>query len=370
MKIAASSDVLIAGGGLGGAAAAIVLARAGRSVVLIEKESRSQHKVCGEFLSQEALSYLHALGVDVVALGAVPITAVRLTGRFGVSESLLPFAALSLTRLRLDAELLGLAEAAGATILRGRTVQALERTGDRWQAELDNETLVSAGSAFLATGKHDLHDHQRPRGRQGDLIAFKMYWKLAPEQSAGLNGHVELLLYRGGYGGLQPVEAGAANLCCLVQRDEYLRAGGRWSSLLAAMRRACPHLDRRLSGAEPLLSRPLAVSSIPYGLVREPISDLWVLGDQAVVIPSFTGDGMSIALHSGCLAAEMLLCGETPESFQQRLRCEVERQVSFATTLSLGLVAQPHGCGPEPCATLPNAHASLPPRFAARQLSR
>ncbi len=34
---------------------------------------------------------------------------------------------------------------------------------------------------------------------------------------------------------------------------------------------------------------------------------MWALGDQAAVIPSFTGDGMSIALHSGCLAAAMYL---------------------------------------------------------------
>src|SRR5665213_303435 len=105
-----SVDVLIVGGGLAGSAAAITLARAGRSVVLVERESVPQHKVCGEFLSQEAMTYLGSLGIDLIGLGAVAIRSVRLAGREGWSEARLPFAAMSLTRKRLDEELLRVAE--------------------------------------------------------------------------------------------------------------------------------------------------------------------------------------------------------------------------------------------------------------------
>jgi len=97
-----SVDVLIVGGGLAGSAAAIMLARAGRSVVLVERESLPQHKVCGEFLSQEAMTYLSSLGIDLIGLGAVAIRSVRLAGRAGQSEAMLPFAAMSLTRQRLE----------------------------------------------------------------------------------------------------------------------------------------------------------------------------------------------------------------------------------------------------------------------------
>jgi len=53
---------LVVGGGLAGAMAGLRLARAGRSVVLLEKEPGAHHKVCGEFLSPEAVSTRCAWG--------------------------------------------------------------------------------------------------------------------------------------------------------------------------------------------------------------------------------------------------------------------------------------------------------------------
>jgi 2-polyprenyl-6-methoxyphenol hydroxylase-like FAD-dependent oxidoreductase len=49
---------------------AIELSRAGRDVVLIEREWHAKHKVCGEFLRREALRYLELLGIDVGRCGA------------------------------------------------------------------------------------------------------------------------------------------------------------------------------------------------------------------------------------------------------------------------------------------------------------
>ena len=50
---------------------------------------------------------------------------------------------------------------------------------------------------------------------------------------------------------------------------------------------------------------------------------------------------MSIALHSGCLAASMLLQGASPQEFQTRLHQELAKQVPFATILSKCLVSEP-----------------------------
>ena len=343
---ATEAEAIVVGGGLAGSAAAITLARSGREVVLLERASQPHHKVCGEFLSGEALGYLSRLGVDVASLGAVPIHRVRVAGRRGVAAAELPFAAMSLTRCRLDEALLGQARAVGVTVLRGSSVSSLYASGNGWCADRDSGATMSARTVFLATGKHDLRGYNRPPGPQNDLVAFKMYWKLAPAQAAALAGYVELLLFRGGYAGLQPVEGGVANLCWVVRRDELRRLGSDWKALLSAMREACPHLDGRLDSAAPLLERPLAVSSIPYGWLRAaaPQPGLWPLGDQAAVIPSFTGDGMSIALHSGCLAAGSYLGGGSAAEFQSALSRSLRRQVGLATAVSRALVedsAQP-----------------------------
>ena len=360
-----SPEALVLGGGIAGSSLAILLARAGRSVTLLERHAGPHDKVCGEFLSAEALFYLASLGLDLPALnalGAVPITHLRLaTGRTVVLRPL-PFAALSLSRRTLDEALLKLAADAGATVRRGAHVQALTRTDAHWEATLrptlpghEPQTLQAA-TVFLATGKHDLRGYPRPPGRQNSLIAFKQYLRLAPEQAASLADHVELALYPGGYTGLQTVEGGRANLSALIDREVYRSIGGTWSSFLAHMTSATPHLRQRLAGVETLLEKPLALANLPYGLLfRSPPAPcpghtdeapttaqppgLWRLGDQTAVIPSLSGDGMSIALHTAHLAAQIYLTGGAAADLERRLHGQLRGQIGIATRLSQTIVA-------------------------------
>src|SRR5271163_5008833 len=214
-------EVLILGGGVAGCAAAIALARKGRSVRLIEREPISRHKVCGEFLSGEALEDLHALGIDVASLGALPIDYVRLAAARRAAEAPLPFPAASLTRKALDTALIAEAVTAGIRVERGRSVQSLSRaTANLWRVTLDDGTTYEAPTAFLATGKHDLRGHGRPKDPH-QWIALKMYYRLSAAQTADLGDASELTLYAGGYGGIQPVEDGITNFCCVVQRRYF-----------------------------------------------------------------------------------------------------------------------------------------------------
>ncbi len=331
-------EVLILGGGVAGCAAAIALARKGRSVTLIEREPTPRHKVCGEFLSGEALEDLHALGIDVASLGAVPIHYVRLAAARRAAEAPLPFPAASLTRKALDTALIAQAIAAGVRLERGRSVQSLSRTyANLWQATLDDGTTFEAPDAFLATGKHDLRGHGRPRDAD-QWIAFKMYYRLTAAQTAELANASELTLYAGGYGGIQPVQDGITNFCCVMQRKFFARAGLRWEGVLAKMKQDCPHLAMRLEGAEPLLDKPIAITHIPYGYLRRATEDgLYCIGDQAAVIPSFTGDGISIALHTARRAVAAYLAEEPAPVFQPKLRSAMLPQMRLAELAADGL---------------------------------
>jgi len=331
-------EVLILGGGVAGCAASIALARRGRGVTLIEREPIPRHKVCGEFLSGEALEDLHALGIDVASLGAVAIDSVRLAAGGRAAEAPLPFAAASLTRKALDTALIAEAIAVGVRVEGGRGVQTLVRTSnDVWQATLDDGTTREARTVFLATGKHDLRGHTRPEDPQR-WVAFKMYFRLANAQAAELGHASELMLYPGGYGGIQPVEGGNANLCWVVQQRYLARVGNRWENLLAKMQKDCPHLAMRLAGAEPLLAKPIAITHIPYGYIRRTSDEgLYCIGDQAAVIPSFTGDGISIALHSARCAAAAYVAGETAPVFQTKLRSALMAQMRLAEFAADGL---------------------------------
>ena len=86
--------------------------------------------------------------------------------------------------------------------------------------------------------------------------------------------------------------------------------------------------------------RPLAISSIPYGHLAGQPFGLWCVGDQDAVIPSFTGDGMSITLHSAALATEMYLAGESAERYNHRLHAQLSRGMNLATCLSRSIVTK------------------------------
>lgn len=325
-------DTLIIGGGLAGSAAAIDLARTGHAPLLIERERAAHDKICGEFLSGEAVAALVGLGVDPRAHGAVPITRVQINAGTRSVAAPLPFPALSLTRRMLDETLLARATAAGVAVQRGVSVRGLSAATAH-----TNTGEISAATLLIASGKHDIRGLSRPQGP--DQIGFKMYLRSAA-LSRALAGTVAVTFFEGGYAGLQPVEGGRLNLCLLIDGAQY-RALGDWPALWARLARE-PGLAA-LADAEQLLARPLAISRVPYGHLARTAPDAhWRLGDQAAVIPSFCGDGMGIALTSARLAAEMLAAGASADDFQRALFARTRRPVRLAMA-ALGLARHPAG---------------------------
>lgn len=312
------TPVVIAGGGLAGAAAACALSAAGTRAIVLERSTGPTDKICGEFLSTEAQHYLARLGLDPLALGGHSISRVRLVRHGDIVEAALPFRGVGLSRFVLDEALLHRAAALGAELRRG--VHIAELTPD---------------IRFLATGKHDLRGARRALDdAPEDLVGFKLYLKPTSAQLAALDGVVEVVLFDGGYAGLQRIEGGRVNLCLLIHRRRLAEHGGI-ATLLASLMAGHTHLRTRLDGAETLLTRPLTIARVPYGFLHraQPGETLFRLGDQACVIPSFSGDGMSMALHSAALAAQFHLAGASPTAFHRQLRRDVERPVRRAMQL-------------------------------------
>ena len=166
------------------------------------------------------------------------------------------------------------------------------------------------------------------------MVGFKSYFRLSAAARAALEGFVEVVLFEGGYAGLQLVEGGLANFCLLVRRARFEEVGRTWPALLAALLGE-PHLGARRSDAEEISARPMTITDVPYGFVHkgEELADVYRLGDQAAVIPSFCGDGMAIALHSARLASRAVMAGEDPATYHAQLRTDVARQVGLATWL-------------------------------------
>ena len=335
----ADHEVVVVGGGPAGACAAALLAQAGRGTLLIEKEAAPRHKICGEFLSVEAQACLRTVGLDGQALGGLPIGRVRLVHGRATAEAQLPFEGVSLTRKVLDEALLKHAEERGVEIRRGIAVREIASSGMGLTMALAGGEEISAPTLFLATGKHDVRGVKRPRVAESDeLIGFKGYFRLDKTQVRRMDGTTEVILFGGGYAGLQLVEGGMANLCLLARRSLFARLGRTWEALFAHLLDTAPHLRRRLEGADALLEKPLAMVQIPYGFVHDPgaaqAEGLFRLGDQAGVIPSFAGDGIAIALYTGRLAATTYIeGGRAASAFHRQVREDIEDPIRLASML-------------------------------------
>ena len=322
---------LIVGGGPAGSAAAISLARGGASPELIDRSPGERDVVCGGFLGWDAIAVLRRLGLDPESLGARPIERVRLIAGTRVVETALPRAAAGLSRRRLDAALLGLAEQAGALVTRGRAARAFEDG----RLRLDDGEEIEAEALFLATGKHELRGLARDlEGRREDPTAgLRAALPPRADLERAVAGVIELHLYDGGYAGLLLQEDGSANFCLAISRERLSAAGGP-SGLMPELIAEAPLLAERLGPDLPQGWE--AVAGIPYGWRTAATSaGLFRLGDQAAVIASLAGDGIAIALTSGEAAARAWLGGggAAAPGYQQGFARRAARPVAVAEGL-------------------------------------
>jgi len=321
------------GVGLAGASFALELARNGAHAVVLESTRAPHHKVCGEFLSEEAQVLLAYLGLDVTAMGASSMGIFRLGAGTRYAEAPLPFRAAGYSRNRLDQALLDRAEAAGVEVRRGVTVTEL-MSGDAEVGVKAGAETLKARAVALASGKHNLR--QFPRA-PSDMVGFKLQLRVSASALAGLRDVVQLMMFDGGYIGAIIVEDEIVAIGWVMHRALLQKIGADWPSQAAYLVRQSKLLAELIDGATPQWEKPVAVAAIPYGYLRRKAvsSAIFPVGDQLAVIPSFTGDGMSIALLSGIAAAQAVLAGDSAEQFQRRMIARLGSQFRWASLVNV-----------------------------------
>ncbi len=294
---------LIIGAGPAGCAAAIALARAGDRPLLVDRDEHVGDPLCGGFISWRTADQLAALGVDCQRLGSHRVTRLRIFAGNSTVAALLPAPAWGLSRHALDNALRAAAKVAGARLEVDtiRSVEALVAHGSRqdWAGE----------ALFLASGKHDVRGHARPRLARDPALGLRV--RLVPSVALAqeLHSTIELYLFRGGYAGIVLQEGGSANVCLAVKKSLLTEHGGNPRDLLARLAALHPRMGARL---EPGWQEcPIdSIGAVPYGwIAQDTAPGLFRLGDQAAVIPSLAGEGMSIALASAELASQYYLHG-------------------------------------------------------------
>jgi flavin-dependent dehydrogenase len=309
-------EVLVVGAGPAGSVAALVLARAGVRVRLIDRALFPRDKLCGDTLNPGALSILDRLQVAApVRQRALEIAGMMITGPGNASVAAaypdgLRGAALS--RRELDMLLVEAAVAAGARFEAGVTVRhpllgatPSHVTGARIsQGDRDGDSIARV--VIAADGRHSrlafamgfARYAARPR-----RWAFGAYFT----DVGGLSDLGEMHVRDDGYIGVAPLPCGIANVC--VVRDLATlrdRRRGSSSDFVDSSIRSDPALRERFRRAQrvsPVTSLgPLAVDGIAAGC-----AGLLLAGDAAGFVDPMTGDGLRFAVRGGELAAEAAL---------------------------------------------------------------
>ena len=330
-------DAIVVGAGPAGASTATLLAAAGWSVALVEKQPFPRRKVCGECVAASNLPLLDALGVGD-AFGAAAGPALRRVALVGGSHCVvadLPPAGVAgpawghtldrawgraIGREHLDTLLLQRAAAAGAALWQPWRVDALEGAPGAFACHVaeaggDGRATLRAPLVVAAHGSWEPLRADRagqPARRDGDLIAFKANFT-GGRLAAGL---LPVLCCRGGYGGMVRAGGGITTLACCIRRDRLaaLRrqapGAAAGEAVEAMLKRDCAAVSDALRDAT--CDGPwLAAGPLRPGIrLRREGQGVFLVGNAAGEAHPIIGEGMSMALQSAWLLCERLLADD------------------------------------------------------------
>jgi flavin-dependent dehydrogenase len=309
-------DVLIVGAGPAGSIAAMLLARAGLRVRLIDRDTFPRPKLCGDTVNPGTLALLRRLRLSAgVEERGLRIEGMRVTGEHGVVvEGQYPdgLHGRAIVRRDLDWILLQHAVDAGAMFepglaARGPMVQtngtrlvtgvlARCRSTDR---RLPARVTIAADGrrSTIAFGLGLARHPRRPR-----RWAIGAYYTGV----SGLSALGEMHVRRDVYIGVAPLPGGLANVC-LVQPshpgDPALHdPAARLEQVLARE----PLLRDRFEGAT-RVAAPVVVGPLAVERAGAPVDGLLIAGDAGGFVDPITGDGLRFAVRGAELAAAAAL---------------------------------------------------------------
>jgi menaquinone-9 beta-reductase len=288
-------DLIIIGGGPAGTSAAISAARGGARVLLLERGRFPRHKVCGEFVSAESLSLLQDLldHKHTALLGdAVRIPRARLFLDGRTLHANVDPPAASIARFDLDAALWHSAQSFGVDARQQVTAQSVSGSGPfriiTTDGEFESRALINASGRWSNLNLAPADNGTRPE----KWLGVKAHFAEPSSQPS-----VDLYFFEGGYCGVQPVGDGRVNASAMVRADVA-------SSLPEVFTQHSALRDRSRNWDQ--VSDPVSTSPLIFRSPQPERDGVLLAGDAAGFVDPFVGDGISLALRSGSLAARCL----------------------------------------------------------------
>jgi flavin-dependent dehydrogenase len=316
-------DAVVIGGGPGGATTALLLARAGFSVGVVEKEEFPRRKVCGEFLSATNVPLLEDLGLyDLWNEAAGPrIQRIGLFAGNAMIESSARRPAnasqgwgRALGREWLDTLLLAAARQAGADVFQPWTAVKVENLGGLHRCGIRSKTRNLVLQSRILIAAHGswvpgpLATQPAKRNAPADLLAFKASFH-------GSNLPVDLMplmAFPGGYGGLVHTDNGRVSMSCCIRRDVLEACRERYGASRAS-EVVLRHLGRHCRGFRECLGQAelddvwLASGPIRPGIRSRFLGGIFRVGNLAGEAHPVVAEGIGMAMQSGALLAPRLI---------------------------------------------------------------
>lgn len=300
-----TTDVLVIGGGLAGLVNAIGLAKAGLNVILVEKKAYPFHKVCGEYVSNEALPYLRHLGAHISSLHPARISRFLLSSPNGETlTAKLDLGGFGLSRFTLDNYLYELAKEQGVRFILQQAVQQITFANDMFSASLSGGQSIKARVVIGAYGKRTNLDRQLQRRffrASSPYIGVKYH--IVHDFPRDL---IALHNFEDGYAGTSAIEHERYCLCYLTTRQNLKKHGS-----IAAMEQAIlyrnPHLRQIFTEAEFLYKQPEVINEISFATKTCVEDHVLMCGDAAGMITPLCGNGMAMAIHAAKILTEHTL---------------------------------------------------------------
>lgn len=314
-----STDLLVVGAGPAGSAAAAWAARAGISVVIIDKEKFPRDKPCGDGLTPRAVKELTSLGLSEWLDTKPRNIGLRAAG-FG-QELLLPWKSPSLPewgssvpRTELDDKILQVARQSGAVVHDGVAAQDVELVNGRITTVIcdrDGEVVrYQPRNLIIADGVRSQLGRKLKREWHRDTaygVAARAYIKSDRHDDPWISSHLEL---RGaqneilsGYGWIFPQGNGEVNIGVGTLATEKRPADINLRALLSQYTEQQREHWKLQGDLRLPWSAMLPMGGAVSGVAGK---NFMFIGDAAGCVNPLNGEGIDYGLETGRLAVEML----------------------------------------------------------------
>lgn len=312
--------VLIAGGGLAGLTCALHFLKEGFNVTLVEKNTYPQHKVCGEYISNEVLPYLKWLDIDLRELLPIPINSLSLSSLSGKTvDCKLPLGGFGLSRFALDNFLYQKALQRGCQVITDR-VTDINFSGDEFVLSTGTSGTFKARLVIGAFGKRSSLDQKLSRSfiqKKSPWLAVKAHYTSDISENT-----VQLHNFKGGYCGVSAVENKQVNICYLAAYESF-KSFRNLEDFQEKVLYKNPRLKEIFKKSTMSFDHPLTISQVSFAKKELVQNHVLMIGDTAGLIHPLCGNGMAMAMHSAKICAELSI---QYLNDQIASRAELERQ--------------------------------------------